>query len=221
MKNWRWSKGLKKRLQTNKLDKPGAMPGFKITFLVGKLFKGAEKMFIQTKVFDPTLEGQAIALSGSLIEGNFIVSKVNFFSIVVVGLMQAAQEIPMSDFEHGAVEMVVLQHPRQNIVDVEAQEIKEPITRHVESRQHRTTKQVNKENAEIERMLQENIEPMKLEDILRRMRQLGYANWSNNNASGFVKRAIKCGMPIIKIKTGVYSYDWGGPSLEQIKGGQN
>lgn len=162
--------------------------------------------FITTRVFDPGLEGKAVYLSGSIIEGDFVIVRVQNFVIEVIGAT-AHKSLPIEDFEHGAIRMHVYQKPREAIVVAAA---KPEIKRKYVGRHLRTDEQTKKDNAAVERILQENIEPMKLEDILQRMRKAGYIHWSNNNASGFMKRAIQSGMNIKKAGYGVYTFDWEG-----------
>lgn len=160
-------------------------------------------MFITTKVFDPALEGQAVKLSGML-DGNYVISKVRNYSIEVVGAKGTFVEVQKEEFEKELIKLAYLQPER------EKEPHKTGFNRNQGSREKRSFKQIQEENEEVERILQENIEPMKLADILRHMRRLGYINWCNNNASGFVHFAIKSGMNIKKKEYGVYSYDWGG-----------
>lgn len=168
-----------------------------------------DSLFITTKVFDPSLGGKAIQLAGYdvdgiMLDGVYLVHAVEGQYLHVINRSGKIMELHMENFDHKEGLKLQLLQPLQRVEDRQA------ITRNVEQRKQRSAKQMKKDNAEVERILQENIEPMKLEEILRRMRQLGYIHWSNNNASGFVKHAIKCGMNITKIKTGVYSYNWGG-----------
>lgn len=165
-------------------------------------------MFITKKVFDPELKGKAVKLSGSLIEGNFVVVKVLDFDIDVIGEGCSIERFPMEDFEHGAVELNVLTLPQLQQTAIPKSHTK-GFTRNQGVRNNRTIEQVKIENTDLETILQEHIEPLKLEGILDRMRKQGHTHWNHQNATGFVKHAIKCSYRIKKFAYGVYGYDWG------------
>lgn len=85
------------------------------------------------------------------------------------------------------------------------------ITRNVETRVNRTEEQLQEDNRLIEQTLQFSIDPMQLSDIIKHMRQENKRlHWNNNNASGFMKTAIRKGCNISRVSRGVYTYDWKG-----------
>lgn len=59
---------------------------------------------------------------------------------------------------------------------------------------------------ELEKYLFERNEPVELSEIRKQMRMLGALHWNSNNASAYVKTAIKDGASIVKVATGVYQH---------------
>lgn len=59
---------------------------------------------------------------------------------------------------------------------------------------------------ELEKYLLERGGPIELSDITAEMHKLGAMHWNTNNASAYVKTAIKDGANIVKVSTGVYQH---------------
>lgn len=184
-------------------------------------------MFITKKVFNPELVGKAVYLTANRADatGVYIVSYVDNEDLHLVDHTAIISKYHTSFFDVAGNYLQVLEIPnpisfkeydKLVVMDTLPEiEIIEPIkphktgfTRNQGSRNKRTITQVKKENAELENILRESIEPMVLGDITREMRRLGYKHWGNSNASGFVQHAIKCGVKIEKTSYGVYSYSW-------------
>lgn len=189
-------------------------------------------LFIQTKVFDPELGGKAIQLAGDSLEGEvldglYLVRGVDGQYIRLINRFGKEFNLHLDNFEHReGLKLQILELPQQQAIKIPDKvavmetlpeiEFVEPEKKHKTgfkrnqgSRNIRSYLQIKVDNSHVEWILQQNIEPLKLEEILKRMQNdHGHWHWSNSNASGFVKRAIKDGKRIKQIGYGCYGYDW-------------
>ena len=168
-------------------------------------------VFIQTKVFDPTLEGQAIALKGSAkgnngyysIDGNYIISKVNGKRMDVIGA-KGNYGILVSDIESNAVKMDILGVEKPETQKQQEQPKKKSgITRRMRSEAER-----KEDNEYLEYFLYEQ-GPLRLDKIISLMVRNGRKHWDGNNGCGFIRTAIKDGSKIKRVGYGTYAYNGG------------
>jgi hypothetical protein len=172
-------------------------------------------MFITKKVFDPALLGKAVYIKGLDIDGSewdrlFLVQSVEGDEVILVNSSGINIGLHMENFETGdLLTMKILELPKHQ---EQPQPPKKQITRkrEVGSRNPRTDEQIRQDNEMIEDLLRENIDPMKLQDIITKMQKAGRTHWTSNNGCGFVKMAIKNGRNIRKIGLGLYAYGFGG-----------
>lgn len=170
-------------------------------------------VFIQTKVFDPMLEGQAVALKGSTkgkyghysVDGNYIIAKVNGKRMDVIGAY-GQYGILVSDIESNAVKMDILGVEKPETQKQQQQEQPQQKKKSGITRRMRTDAERKEDNEYLEYLLYEHGKPMRLEDIIKLMIQNGRKHWDGHNGCGFIKTAIKDGRKIDRVGYGMYSY---------------
>lgn len=165
-------------------------------------------MFIEKKVFDPKLQGEAVYIKGEKIDGVkldklFFVRECDGDCIKLIDNRGLKYSLHIKNFEKGTLQMSMLHKPH-----IEAQN-KIQRMRGYNSNQ-RDKSQLIAENEQLMTILRENIEPLALRKIIQKMHLHGFDNWNNKNASAFMRSAIRNGYPVIKVEHGKYSYDWNG-----------
>jgi hypothetical protein len=159
-------------------------------------------LFVEKKVFNPALSGKAVYLKGYDVDGDmvdrlFLVKGVNGEKIILTNSQGNEVDLHMENFSDEGIKLTVLELPQDQPKK----------TRVVEGRKQRTVEQAKKDSSEVTALLAAKGYALRLETIIKGMRNLGHKHWNNNNGSSFVKQAIKYGAPIKKVERGVYVYD--------------
>lgn len=169
-------------------------------------------VFIQTKVFDPTLVGKAVSLEGVVriglidynVNGHYIISEVDGKTMQLLGAKKD-QSLHVSDFDSDRMKMDILGVEKPE-TQKQQQEQQEPKKKSGITRLMRTEAERNEDNEYLEYLLYEHGKPMRLEDIINLMVENGRKHWDGRNGCGFIKTAIKDGRKIDRVGYGMYSY---------------
>jgi hypothetical protein len=195
---------------------PGLIPGFKFNlFGWDKFHKKGEraKMFITQRVFDPELVGCAVHIGGTSSGGVkfdrvYLVKEAKGETLSLIDFKGEFGYADIKDFNNN-LKMVILERP-QAIPD-RVQVIQEPPKNRscrvmTQPRVIRSVEQAKNEALAVVAVLEAKGHPIRLETIIQAMNILDYKHWNTNNASSFMRTAMKHGANLKKVKRGIYQF---------------